>query len=291
MQVFLLIEPRAKIQCFVTKIILKMLQPENEAIRDTLTYDFRGLLLLCEQYSSLNTSTLLISCGVELVSTVFFIAANCRDPEIRIRAMSILTKTDRREPKWYSVHAAAILQWLRNVEEGDEIIYCAADVPASRTIILHKLEYFHDLDQGQRRTSDPILGFQTPSWIRVQYTHLTEPANILHQWINVKQSPDIATYGWQPSEDAIAFAFDVEEPLMPSTAAMILLAYRTGRDQNSQEPKSDLFVCDAFSQDPASHDCSKECILVVESLWGPGSREAPKELCSIRNLAPEKMVM
>ena len=134
-----------KVQWLLVKLTLSTLVFKDEKWNDRATDDFRTLLDLCEecahaigqtndhsQDDTLTTSPIQLSLGMELVATVFLAATWCRDPRVRSKALHFLRSSPRREPRWYSWHAAAIVEWVISKEECGQVIRCASDVPTTK---------------------------------------------------------------------------------------------------------------------------------------------------------------
>ena len=91
-----------------------------------------------------------------------------------------------------------------------------------------------------------------------------------------------------PHSDVIQ-CFQVKDPIMPSTAAMLFLSYKRSEDPDRDKREVDMFICDAVSaQDSVgtAGQTPKSCVL-DENLFSPDEREFAS-LCSLRKLDPSK---
>jgi hypothetical protein len=173
-----------KIDCFVA-LNAQPLVPELEAENlSSLVWDkfcpfFEQMVSLGESindlYSSPSSSP---SCSVSsyplssktfsldfgIIASMFNVAAHCRDPYIRRRAVSVLRSSTVQEGVWNSVAIAAIAaKWVEIEEEGLVTITSCADIPAAARLA----QFMPVFDVGQ------------PS-AQVYFSHslILDPANV-----------------------------------------------------------------------------------------------------------------
>lgn len=80
--------------------------------------------------SSCSSKTFSLDLGI--TACMFNVAAHCRDPNIRRRAVRVLRSSKIQEGVWDSVAIAAIAEkWIEIEEEGLDIVTSCADIPAS----------------------------------------------------------------------------------------------------------------------------------------------------------------
>ena len=304
-----------KIQWLLVKVALTTLIHEDELITDKSVTDFRALLDLCESWNSHDRSwsqqqqkpadtppTVQLSIGIELVSTVFLVATKCRDPRIRRRAVRFLRGSPRREQKWWSLHAARMAEWLIGREELHRPPNCASDVPLSHRIHIRQVEYFHDSQQDDLPPSDPTWSFRTPSWARISYTLANNRSTRFSQWIQLshKQQP-LSEHEQLPkpgSENHLKLYFEIIDPIFPSTAAVLAIAYKIGQGKDAADEKSGMLVCDATSSHTSTErlhgsedtqSTEKRCVLCWETQ--PSDHEKTPTLCSMRCVDPDRLAL
>jgi hypothetical protein len=125
---------------------IDVLQPEQrESAFDSLEADLEEMLILCERFVANETSTmasttttsqpsLRCSSGLGCVMPLHTIAARCRNPQLRRRAIKLLQACSRRDGLWDSRIVAEVS--VRTVEVEEErmfppVLSTAAD-PATR---------------------------------------------------------------------------------------------------------------------------------------------------------------
>lgn len=143
-----------KLECFV---MLDALRPEDELDPgDNIRWDrycssFKQMVILGEsivEFSSSLTpsSPKTFSLDLSIISAMFNVASQCRDPHIRRRAIRVLRTAAVQEGVWNSHFVANIAEkWIEIEEEGSGIVTSYEDVPASA-----RLSYFlpvFDVDQ------------------------------------------------------------------------------------------------------------------------------------------------
>ena len=253
------------------------------------------LIALCEEYvqasehydSDQSKQRVSLSLGIELVATVFYAGACCREPSVRQGALRFLQNSRRRESKWHSEDAAAMLSWLISEEEA-----VGSPKTTSRgRIRLKKLRYFHAINDSLEPT-DPAMSFQAPDWVQVHYSYNSTTAVIHEHWIRLtpgRHTTDIV--GTKPNTP-LSLAYEVHEPFMPCTAAMIVLAHRKGLQDDQQAP-DDSFSCDGSASSPQSCGSlasSRRCSYEESGSQKYGSAAMVGD-CSIRNLGHEVLAM
>lgn len=83
--------------------------------------------------SSSSSKTFSLDFGI--IASMFNVAAHCRDPYIRRRAVSVLRSSTVQEGVWNSVAIAAIAtKWVEIEEEGLGVVTSCADIPAAARI-------------------------------------------------------------------------------------------------------------------------------------------------------------
>lgn len=219
----------ARIRFFSMMVALGLEQAEDEMAFHGLRTAFQNLIHLREECaiagsepdteseaSGSDVPTVKLSIGAELVATAFFVGSSCRDAIIRRRALRFLESSKRREARWYSPHAAAVLTWLMREEEH------ADDQLTLRTqrIRLRRLSYFHDLDATSLGPADPALSFKMPSWVYVEYGYVSAPFDLQEHRINVEQSEGSISNEDNTSRPMTALAYQVDEPLITRTVEM-----------------------------------------------------------------------
>ena len=194
----------AKIQFFLMMAALRLERADEEMAFDGLRTAFLNLIHLCEECTAAGNehdlgsgasrsddSTVKLCIGAELVATAFFVGSYCRDDIIRRRALRFLESSKRREARWYSPHAAAVLAWLIRKEENTN----RRPTPSTRRIRLKGLTYFHDLDATSLCHADPALLFEMPTWVRTEYAYVSAPLDLQEYWINVESSEGFISDG------------------------------------------------------------------------------------------------
>ena len=330
----------AKIQFWLLMAALRIRDARDESAYDTLGTAFEKMISLCEECAEVSQRQasaavsnsadpkandepespppIKLSLGAELVATAFFVGTCFRDSGIRRRALRFLGSEKRREPRWYSPHAAAILEWAIREEEGgidrnnpngeedstDRFKSSAEGERLPSRIRLGSLSYYHDLTATPLDANDPALSFEMPTWICIEYAHILDssrPSERKQHWIHVPEnssSEHNTTQHFSEKPDSpMALAFQVEEPLMPSTAAMIVLARRSGEENGGGRRYSCDAVLSNGQTQAQSHageqTAGKQCAFVGDT-GERDDRDGLKGLpmlCSIRNLAPEKLAM
>ncbi len=295
-----------KIQWLLVKLTLSTLVFKDEKRNDKATDDFQTLLTLCEecaratrqvngnsQNDAPSSTPVRLSLGMELVATVFLVATWCRDPQVRSKALRFFNSSPRRETRWYSWHAAAILEWVISKETCGQDVRSAADVLTTRRIYIEQIEYFHDIQDSALPLSASRRPFRSPSWAQVRYTHLLNPSERLSAWVHLDE-PDFTPS--QPRmfekagpKDDVVLSFKVTDPIMPSTAALLLLSYKRSSSLAGDSREVDMFTCDAASsQDTIGtvNQAPKRCVL-DENLFTHEDKTSGS-LCSLRKLDPSK---
>ncbi|KAJ5908232.1 hypothetical protein N7495_000914 [Penicillium taxi] len=143
-----------KIDAFVA---LDILQPGDAVVDDHIQWDrycdyFEHIVTLGElinksypssAFSSTNlpplsSSLTSFSLDLGIIGAMFSVAARCRDPLIRRRAVSVLRAAGVQEGVWNSYVVADFAEkWIEIEEEGLDVVECSADIPASA-----RLSYF-----------------------------------------------------------------------------------------------------------------------------------------------------
>jgi len=143
-----------KLECFA---MLDTLRPEHELDPgDNIQWDryhssFKQMVILGESIvqvsSSLpSSSPITFSLDLSIISAMFNVAALCRDPHIRRRAIRVLRTAAVQEGVWNSHFVANIAEkWIEIEEEGLGIVTSHEDVPVSARLS-HFLPVF-DVDQ------------------------------------------------------------------------------------------------------------------------------------------------
>ncbi|KAJ5809533.1 uncharacterized protein N7503_001751 [Penicillium pulvis] len=143
-----------KLECFV---MLDSLRPEDELDPsekiwlDRYCSSFEQMVALgdsiVELSSSLpSSSPKSFSLDLGIISAMFNVASQCRDPHIRRRAIRVLRTAAVQEGVWNSHFVAKIAEkWIEIEEEGLGAVTSCGDVPASARL-LHFLPVF-DVDQ------------------------------------------------------------------------------------------------------------------------------------------------
>ncbi|KAJ5976299.1 hypothetical protein N7481_010006 [Penicillium waksmanii] len=173
-----------KIDCFVA-LNAQPLVPELEAENSSsYTWDkfcpfFEQMVVLGESIndiysspssspsssiSSYPSSSKTFSLDFGIIASMFNVAAHCRDPYIRRRAVSVLRSSTVQEGVWNSVAIAAIAaKWVEIEEEGLKGVTSCADIPAAA-----RLAQFL-----------PVFDVDQPS-AQVYFSHslILDPANV-----------------------------------------------------------------------------------------------------------------
>jgi hypothetical protein len=143
-----------KMECFV---MLDTLRPEDELDPgENIQFDrycssFEQMVILGESIvkssSSLPPSSpKTLSLDLSIISSMFNVASQCRDPYIRRRAIHVLRTATVQEGVWNSHFVANIAEkWIEIEEEGLGVVTSYEDVPASARLS-HFLPVF-DVDQ------------------------------------------------------------------------------------------------------------------------------------------------
>lgn len=143
-----------KLECFA---MLDTLRPEDELDPgDNIQWDryyssFKQMVILGESIVQVSSSLppsspISFSLDLSIISAMFNVAALCRDPHIRRRAIRVLRTAAVQEGVWNSHFVANIAEkWIEIEEEGLGIVTSHEDVPASARLS-HFLPVF-DVDQ------------------------------------------------------------------------------------------------------------------------------------------------
>ncbi len=291
-----------RIQFFLTAIALRIGDAQEETPYQALTPTLRLLICLCDDFTAADAqqeqrsaaesqeATVQLSIGVELVATAFFVGSCCHDPIIRGRALRLLKNTRRREARWYSEHAAMILKWLIREEESSDDLQSLSEPRGRARVRLKNLQYFHNLGASSFEYCDPAVLFAPPDWIRIEYVYSSTPLEPQEHWIRTQDATeDLLTRDTTIPANKVLMPFRVDHPLMPSTTAMIVLAHRQGQ-QTSTSPDTSLFTCDAHNseQEGCQSGPAKQCSFAWDVHQDSDHWDKEPQLCSVRNLAPEK---
>ena len=206
-----------RIRCLLVKMTLQALPSSRFGQAPAFSTDsLTKLLDLCESHVSYDTASLLISCGAELNSTVFFIATVCHDMRVRERAISFLQRRKRQEPHWHSHHAALVSQWVLQQEQS-----------ILTKLQIQKLSVYHDdaqrldLDDAKDRVT---ISFGNPKWVRVKYSTTANQEQVHYEWLDLQTGAS-----QKPLRiPSLVLAYELKEPLVPSSVAMLIRAYGSG---------------------------------------------------------------
>ncbi|KPM38202.1 hypothetical protein AK830_g8352 [Neonectria ditissima] len=103
---------------------------DDEMAYDDFFLDFTDIVERTE--SLLSSSSTKFSVDIGVVPLLYYVALKCRHPQIRRKAIGMLTSTPRREAVWDSLGAACVLQEVVHVEEkGLGEVHTHADIPSS----------------------------------------------------------------------------------------------------------------------------------------------------------------
>ena len=186
-----------------------------------------------------------------------------------------------------------ILTWLIREEGASDNLQSLSETPGTLRVRLKNLQYFHNLEASSLECRDPAVSFETPAWIRIEYVYTSTPLDPQEHWIRTQDATeDLLTRDTAIPAHKLLMAFRVDEPLMPSTAAMIVLAHREGQP-DSISPGKSLFTCDAHNSELEGYepDPEKQCSFAWDVHQNPDRWNLGPKLCSVRNLAPEKLAM
>lgn len=116
----------------------------NRVLQDELAFDafvgvFEEILDLTNRLSSMPTST--FTADMSVVAVLFFVAAKCRHPVLRRRAISMLEAAPRREGIWDSVKAASTARQIMEVEEEAMPWEILSEADVSLSARVHGLRY------------------------------------------------------------------------------------------------------------------------------------------------------
>jgi hypothetical protein len=211
-----------QIQCSMMVIAIEDLLAQILSQPSGAKDRFEGLLVLCEQHWHSQNTDAVYGCGVELLATLFYIAVNCDDTGIQHRILRLLDSKYRQESQWDSRLTAAIIRWSMCMEREK-----------ARRLQILKLSYYHDLTGSGRLKTDLVLPYESPSCVEILYQEYDSIASRECHWLNFN-SPDNA----RPLIENMVHVFDVPEPIMPASAATLVLAYRKGQ-RNGQLPTPD----------------------------------------------------
>ena len=284
----------AKLNFFLSKVAFNVMTFSDEQIYDKQTKDFETMIGLCKEYASLKDRLLQdsgfgacqarpvrLAIGVELIATAFLVGEKCREPTIRHSALEFLKSTPRRESSWYSSHAASILDFVRYTEEKGLRVTTSTDIPISQRLSLKRIEYFYSGSGPAQYPAKLVVDFQPPAWARIEYVIGGQAGQVQERWIDLASSEDNDRQ-WASATPPVCarFAYEVQEPFMPSTAAMIILAYRQGLRRRLDLSPEGEFECNR-SIGVDGQSCSLE---VAEA-------ENASKPCSIRSLHLAKLAM
>lgn len=127
-----------RIHQLICLIWLRRCMTPEESANDVSMSEFETAVNLAEtissvagtrgQRSDLNSSTFLFD--MEIVSPIYFVGVKCRHPQLRRRAINVLSGTWRREGLWDSNLAAVIAQRCAEIEEKNLTTLDGSELPA-----------------------------------------------------------------------------------------------------------------------------------------------------------------
>jgi hypothetical protein len=151
-----------KLDCFVAlhaQPLVRELEAKNIFAWDEFCPYFKQMVALGESIneshsspqsspsssvSSYRSSSKTFSLDFGIIASMFNVAAHCRDPYTRRRAVSVLRSSTVQEGVWNSVAIAAIAaKWVEIEEEGLEAVTSCADIPAAARIA-HCMPFFDE---------------------------------------------------------------------------------------------------------------------------------------------------
>lgn len=159
-------------------IILETTIAGPETRFDFMLERFQAILSLGEQIvdrlSASNDDHFSYDLGY--TNIVWFVAAKCRDPDMRRRALKLLKVTTTQECMLPSVPALAVVERLIELEEGDEEIQAAADVPEDRRVWLTGMAIHLDEQYVDARFHTSAFG-KTPPRVLQERLHWDQRAD------------------------------------------------------------------------------------------------------------------
>ena len=245
----------ALIQYQIARIILLNLYESENQRFESCTHSFRAALELCHQFAQandrrregvrlcLNNRPIRLGFAIELIPAVFFIAYECRNPEIRNAALDFLNQAYRRELGWDSHYAARVAQRIVELEEQrcpkTEIqsllspISSSSDessTPTSKVKLLG-INFFRNIETDGD-------AFRRPDWALLQFEQYGKRRE---EWLDLHDGPPRAPLR-RAGRGKFTFSHRLQEPFMPSAAAMMTLAWEQGvfghKDTISASPGS-----------------------------------------------------
>lgn len=103
-----------------------------------------------EQQETFISSSFLFD--MEVVSPLYFIASNCRDPHTRRRAIAILKRGERREGLWDSTMAATVAERIMEIEEANLTTLDGSELPAEEMRV-HNTRIVSDVGTNRKKHS------------------------------------------------------------------------------------------------------------------------------------------
>ncbi|KFA71145.1 hypothetical protein S40288_04693 [Stachybotrys chartarum IBT 40288] len=113
----------------VVRIMLEAKGRNDECIFDRYSDDFSAAVDLASIMYSLKTSS--FTADTSIVAVLYYVAAKCRHPTTRRRAIALLERCPRQEGIWNSATAARLATYIVEQEEeaAGQPVYTEADVP------------------------------------------------------------------------------------------------------------------------------------------------------------------
>ncbi|KFA66210.1 hypothetical protein S40285_05112 [Stachybotrys chlorohalonatus IBT 40285] len=137
----------------IVRIMLEAKDKNDECIFDQYSDDFSAAVDLASKMYSLKTSS--FTADTSIVAVLYYVAAKCRHPTTRRRAIALLEKCPRQEGIWHSATAVRLATYIVEQEEeaAGRPVHAEADVP--RTARMYGWEL-----RGQ---SQGVFNFQAQS--------------------------------------------------------------------------------------------------------------------------------
>lgn len=185
--------------------------------------------------------------GIELILAVFHVAIYCRNRTIRQSAIDWLCKTYRRDMIWDSFHATKIADWMVRQESADpgEVQKSSIDKPESGPPQLLRISFYRTVkDAEDRETLSRPSSFHRPTWALLRFKQGWQTGE---QWLyldgdifkgSTAFDHSLVTSTQRPND--IAFCYHIDEPYVPSAAAMVLLTQRKVDMENQKNRFSDI---------------------------------------------------
>ena len=231
----------ALLQYQLARIVLLSLHEPVSRKYDNCTNSFRAALEFChrfEEYSErqrhpvrlyIDDQRLRLNFATEFIPAVFFIAYECRDREVRCGAVDFLNQAYRRELGWETSYAAKVAQRIAELEErqcpATEIqsllspIFPNSDdcLSTTRRVKLLGIHLYRDIETGGD-------AFRRPEWAVMQYEQYGKRRE---EWLDLQNGPPRSPET-RDSSGHFRFCHRLQEPFMPSAAAMMTLAWEQG---------------------------------------------------------------